>query len=137
MPALTAWTAAWMRFSRCSLLRMLAMWLETVLVLSPSSRPIVWLLSPLARREEDLEFAFGQDGPDRPRGRSGAGGYAGDVAIADALQQLPGDLRGEDGFSGGCGSDRCNDLVGECALEDVAGGAGDGRLYQRGSGGRG
>ena len=40
MPLRTAWTAAWMRLSRWSLARMLATWLETVLVLSESSRAI-------------------------------------------------------------------------------------------------
>jgi hypothetical protein len=38
MPLRTAWTAAWMRLSRWSLARMLATWLETVLVLSESWR---------------------------------------------------------------------------------------------------
>ena len=37
MPLRTAWTAAWMRLSRWSLARMLAMWLWMVLVLSESS----------------------------------------------------------------------------------------------------
>ena len=37
MPLRTAWTAAWMRLSRWSFARMLAMWLWTVLVLSESS----------------------------------------------------------------------------------------------------
>src|SRR5258708_5589819 len=50
MPARTAWTAAWMRLSRWSLARMLAMWLETVFALSDSSCAMSWLLSPLARR---------------------------------------------------------------------------------------
>lgn len=37
MPLRPAWTAAWTLFSRWSLARMLAMWLETVLLLSESS----------------------------------------------------------------------------------------------------
>ena len=37
MPLRTAWTAAWMRLSRCSFDRMLATWLWMVFLLSESS----------------------------------------------------------------------------------------------------
>src|SRR5688500_630617 len=56
---------------------------------------------------EDLELAVGQGSADGNRG-NGAG-LDGDVQLADALQELPGDLRGQNRFSGGRGFDGADD----------------------------
>ena len=105
---------------------MLAMWLATVFVLSESSRAISWLLSPLARRVKISSSRSVRARADRDRGTVGV--LDGDVELANALQELPGDLRGEHGFSCGGGSDGADDRVGWRALEDVAAGAGDDRF---------
>ena len=70
---------------------MLAMWLAMVLVLSESSRAISLVVLAAGELGEDFEFAFGEGGPDRVGGVLAVGGDR-DVALADALQEFPGDL---------------------------------------------
>src|SRR5215207_1081008 len=75
---------------------------------------------------EDLELAVGQRVADGTRGDGAR--LDGDVQLADAVQQLPGDLRRQHRLSGGRGFDRADDRLDPRALEYVAARAGDDRL---------
>ncbi len=105
---------------------MLAMWLATVLVLSERSFAISLVAVAAGELGEDLELSLGKGSADR--GRGAAARLDGEVQLADALQELSGDLRGEHGFPGGGGFDGADDRLGGRGLEDVAAGAGDDRF---------
>ena len=108
--------AAWVRPAAWSLSRMRETWFCTVFREIPRERAICWLLAPSASRSSTsrsrLVKSSGRDGEAGPGSRPGVRARS-RVAI-----------RAEGGAARGDGAQRRGDLVGGCALEDVAARAG-------------